>query len=165
MIFGPTMLLAVALTQAGPLAEPDDHISDHVITNIRFAVQSATSAAVVTVTSSDGKRARLHVDEVVLGTLPDDVEVSARAFAAPDVAPGTRLLVFFRGKDKALAPTGHYELVAGEKIREYVTEVYVARTRFEAAKLRAAAAKPAPAAPEAPAAPVHASAPPNAAGT
>jgi hypothetical protein len=141
--------LAVVLAQAASTAEPLDNISDHVRFNIRYQVRSGTAAAIVSVTSADAKTAKLHVDEALQGALPADLEVPARPFYLPDLKPGTQLLVFFHGHPGAWAATGQYELVIDGKIREYDSQSYLARTRWEIAK----APKPV----SAPAAPAHAS--------
>lgn len=120
-----TVAMAVFLAQAD--AEPKDEISDHVRWNIHIAVRSGDTAALVTVASAAAQAVKLHVDQQVLGELPEELTVAPRTFAKPDLEPGTQLLVFFRNKQ----PTGHYELVNEGKIREYPVDVYLARTRWE----------------------------------
>jgi hypothetical protein len=143
------LALAVVVSQAGP----DDQISEHVLWNIRKAVRSSTYAALVTVVSSDAQRVKLHVAETVVGALPDELDVPARPFMKQDAAPGTTLLVFFRRTGDGLTPTGQYELVIEGKIREYATDTYLTRTRYESLHLPRAkpARKPATPAPAAPA--------------
>src|SRR5690349_6599606 len=106
-----SIALAVFVTQAD--AEPKDAINDHVRANIRIAVHSGSSGAVVRVVDANDKKARLHVEQMVEGTLPvdGDIEVPVRGFAKQDLARGTELLVFFRGQPGALTMSGHYELV------------------------------------------------------
>ena len=123
--------LAIVLAQSADPAEPLDNISDHVRYNIHYQVRSGTAAAIVTVTSADAKTAKLHVDDALEGALPADIEVASKPFYLPDLKPGTQLLVFFRGHPGAWAATGQYELVIDGKIREYDSQSYLARTRWE----------------------------------
>jgi hypothetical protein len=123
-----TMLtLAIAVLVAQADAEPKDEISDHIRWNIKVAARSGDSAAVVTIASATAQTVRLHVDQNVVGELPEEITVSTRTFAKPDLEGGTQLLIFFHNKQ----PTGHYELVSEGKIREYPVEVYLARARWE----------------------------------
>jgi len=134
-----TIALAVLVSQAE--AEPNDGMSSHVLNNIKSSLKGATAAALVTVAASPPKgRAKLTVTETVFGELPSELEVAVSAFSKRDLEPGTQLLVFFRGR----APTGHYELVWEDQIRQYPVPTYVTRVRYEAAKPKP---KPAPAAP------------------
>ncbi|MBK7861665.1 MAG: hypothetical protein IPJ65_24225 [Archangiaceae bacterium] len=143
--------VAVVLSQAEPVTPPEEAISEHVAVNIKRSLSGATAGATVTVMHFDGKTAALHVEEPVMGTVPENLDVQARAFSKRDLEPGTRLLVFFRGQ----TPTGQYERISDDdKIREYTKELYLSWTRFEHSKLpKARAASPAPAAAAKPAAP------------
>jgi hypothetical protein len=140
-----TMLtLAIAVLVAQADAEPKDEISDHIRWNIKVAARSGDSAAIVTIASATAQTVKLHVDQNVVGELPDELSVSTRTFAKPDLEGGTQLLVFFHNKQ----PTGHYELVTEGKIREYPVEVYLTRARWELSqvnKSHAAQKKPTPA--------------------
>jgi hypothetical protein len=163
MVIETSMALAVLLSQAAsdPVSQPEERLSDHVIINIKRSLSTATAAAAVTVTGFDEKTAQLHVDEAVVGTIAEDLKVPAKAFSKRDLQPGTQLLVFFRGKEGAPAPTGQYELISDGKIREYTKDLYLNWTKYEQTKLPKpkAQAKPAAPAPTRTTGPVSAAAP------
>src|SRR5687767_13465758 len=77
--------------------------------NIAVALNSAQAAAAVTVLGVNGSTLKLQVDSPVLGTLPDQVEVPVAGFAKSDIEPGTKLLVFLRGRGAGrYVSSGHY---------------------------------------------------------
>ena len=137
------MLTMIAVLFAVP-AKAGDAVPAHLAPNIARAVRSSNAAAVVTVLGNNGTLAHLHVEQMVLGALPEDIAVQTKLFGADDLELGTRLLVFFRdgrpGEDPE--PTGHYELVVDGQIREVSSEAWLTRVRSEAerkvAKPRAA---------------------------
>src|SRR5437762_153899 len=109
-----TLHAGIAIAAAAPLPE----IPDHILSNIRRAVSTAQAGAVVTVNGTKGNTVKLHVEDTVMGTLPTDVEVPAKAFFPRDLAPGNRLLVFFTRLTKStpLIATGNYELIQVDRI-------------------------------------------------
>lgn len=146
-------LFAAAVLLTAPVGEPPA-IAPHVKDNIRWSVQSADVAALVTVTAAPARSGpvSMRVEEVVLGELQKGqvLQVSTAKFIRQDLEAGKVLLVFLDKTGKGLVSTGRYELEIEGKIRDIATAEYLAANRAQAAELmkrraeRKARLKPAP---------------------
>jgi hypothetical protein len=124
----PRILLPFVLAPA--LAWGQSELPEHIHINVAVSVSSAQAAAVVTVGETKGSQVALKVDEQVLGELPAEVQVQTAGLYSEDLAPGTKLLVFFRKRSaNRWVHTGQYELITHGTIRQVPQDVYLRLVR------------------------------------
>jgi hypothetical protein len=121
-------------------ADTPEDIPEHVVRNIRLSVQPAEAIVVATVKAPPTKGlVSFRVDQTVMGSVPSELALTLDNFYAPELEPGTQMLVSvrrFKGTDRWMC-TGRYEVIHEGRVREYSLDSYLAVMSEQIAKLEA----------------------------
>jgi hypothetical protein len=135
------LTIAAALT-LGTLASADS-IPDHTKRTIRLSVTSADAIVLATLMDApeDGPhaRAKFKVNQVLMGTVGTDLDLPLDGFYAPELEPGTQLIISLKqisGANRFIC-NGRYERVIEGQVRDFALDTYISAVTADVAKVQA----------------------------